>query len=184
MNNPFLIGKQIYFRPASLEDAEFITVGENCPAVRETLFLALPMDIEKEREKLRQQMASKETILFTIIDKETDRPIGQTAFVRVDYISSAAVFYIAILNPEFWGKGVGTETSQMMVDYAFETLNLNRIQLHVFAGNTAAIKIYQKVGYVKEGVLRQAMYHHGEYCDFWVMGILKKDWLKNKRRLK
>ncbi|PIS31026.1 MAG: hypothetical protein COT43_00530 [Candidatus Marinimicrobia bacterium CG08_land_8_20_14_0_20_45_22] len=181
MVNPFLIGNKCYLRPATLEDAEFISVGENCPAVRETLFLALPMDIEKEREKLRQQLASKETILFTIVDKITDQPIGQTAFVRVDYISSATVFYIAILDPEFWGKGAGTEASQMMVDYAFETLNINRIQLHVFAGNTAAIKIYQKIGYIKEGVLRQAMYHHGEYCDFWVMGILKKDRLKNKR---
>jgi RimJ/RimL family protein N-acetyltransferase len=67
-----------------------------------------------------------------------------------------------------------------MVDYAFMTLNLNRIQLHVCAENTPAIKIYERVGFQKEGVLRQAMFRKGNYVDFWVMGILRSDWLKQK----
>ncbi|OQX94766.1 hypothetical protein B6I21_08925 [candidate division KSB1 bacterium 4572_119] len=62
------------------------------------------------------------------------------------------------------------------INYAFQTLNLNRIQLHVNAKNTAAIRIYKKIGFQQEGILRQAMYKNEEYFDFLVMGILRSDW--------
>jgi len=91
-----------------------------------------------------------------------------------------ATFYIAIAEKENWNKGFGKETTQLMVDYAFDTLNFNRIQLHVSKENTRAIDVYEKIGFVNEGTLREAMYFDNRYIDFYVMGILKKDWKKNK----
>jgi RimJ/RimL family protein N-acetyltransferase len=178
LDNPFLIGKKIYLRPVEAEDAKFLSRGENDPSVRESLFLALPISLTGEQEKIEQYIKSKEAIVFTIIEKETNKPVGQTAFFRIHYISRAAIFYLAILDPVHWSKGYGSEVTQLMVDYAFKTLNLNRIQLHVCAENMPAVKIYQKAGFVKEGVLRQAMYRNGRYFDFWVMGILRCDWLQ------
>ena len=175
MYNPFLIGKKIYLRPLELADASFFCIGENNPLVRETLFLGLPINQDQQEDKLRQWINSRESIVFTIVNKKDDTPVGQTAFFRIDYISRAAIFYLAILDPSCWSHGVGTEATDLMVKYAFKTLNLNRIQLHVYAENKPAIKIYQRIGFVKEGVLRRAMFHNGEYCDFWVMGILQKD---------
>ncbi len=185
MRNPFIIGEKIYLRPLQPEDSEFICRGENDPRVRETLFLAFPSDPTRSLEKINQQIASRETIIFMLVAKENDKPVGQTAFFRLDWVSRAAVFYLALLDPAQWSKGYGYEATRLMVDYAFETLNLNRIQLHVFADNTAAVKIYQKIGFVKEGILREAMFHHDRYCDFWVMGILKADWHKShsKKRI-
>jgi RimJ/RimL family protein N-acetyltransferase len=104
--------------------------------------------------------------------------VGVTAFFRIDYVSRAAIFYLALLDPQAWSKGFGGEATRLMVDYAFATLNLHRIQLHVCAENAPAIRIYEKAGFVKEGVLRQAMYRRGGYVDFWVMGILREDWEK------
>ncbi len=181
MESPFLIGEKTYLRSVAEEDAEFISGGENNPLVRETLFIGLPTEISKIRSKIQNWIQSLESIVFIVMDKATDKPVGQSAFYRIDYLSRAAVFYLAILDPKAWGRGFGTEATRMMVDYAFETLNLNRIQLHVFAGNRPAIAIYQKVGFVQEGLLRQAMFHNNEYCDFWVMGILKSDWQKGKQ---
>ncbi|NOX64654.1 MAG: GNAT family N-acetyltransferase, partial [Chlorobi bacterium] len=66
--------------------------------------------------------------------------------------------------------------------YSFDILNLNRIQLHVAVNNPAGIKIYKRSGFVIEGTLREAMYHNNEYVDFYVMGILRKDYYKNKLR--
>lgn len=177
MENPFLIGEKIYLRPVEAEDAKFLAKGENDPMVREALFLALPVSSTTELEKVEQLIKSKDAIVLIIVEKATDQPVGQTAFFRIDYISRTAVFYIAILDPACWSKGFGSEATQLMVDYAFKTLNLNRIQLHVCAENTPAIKIYERVGFQKEGVLRQAMFRNGNYVDFWVMGILRNDWL-------
>jgi len=177
LDNPFLIGDKIYLRPAELEDAKFLFKGENDQQVRDSLFLALPMSLIIEQEKIEQFVKSREAIVLIIVEKESNESIGQTAFFRIDYISRTAIFYLAILDPTHWSKGFGSEATQMMVEYAFKTLNLNRIQLHVCAENTAAIKIYERVGFIKEGVLRQAMFRNGNYFDFWVMGILRDDWL-------
>jgi len=173
----FLNGEKIYLRPIEAEDAKFLSRGENEPIVRESLFLALPVSLTTEQEKIEQYIKSKEAIVLIIVEKETDKPVGGTAFFRIDYISRAAIFYLVILDPAYWSKGFGTEATQLMVDYAFKTLNLNRIQLHVCAENAPAIKIYQRVGFQQEGVLRQAMFRNGNYVDFWVMGILRNDWL-------
>lgn len=183
MENPFLIGEKIYLRPIEVEDAKFLSKGENNPTIRESLFLALPVSSTNEQEKVEQFIRSKDAIVLIIVEKETNQPVGQTAFFRIDYISRAAVFYIAILDPAFWSKGFGSEATKQMVEYAFKTLNLNRIQLHVCAENTPAIKIYERVGFQKEGVLRQAMFRSGQYVDFWVMGILRSDWLEKQTSL-
>ncbi len=172
-----MIGKKIYLRPVEPEDANFLSRGENHPVVRESLFLAFPVSLSAERERIDQYIKSRDSIVLTIVNPRTDQPVGQTAFFRIDYISRAAVFYLAILDPADWSKGYGSEATQLMVDYAFATLNLNRIQLHVCAENIPAIRIYERVGFIKEGVLRQAMFRNGAYVDFLVMGILRSDWL-------
>ena len=179
MDNPFLVGNKIYLSPIESKDLEFLCQTQNHPGVREALFMALPVFLETEEEKIKQYITSKDAIVLTIVEKDTNVPVGQTALLRIDYVSRAAVFYLAILRPECWSKGFGTEATQLMVDYAFDTLNLNRIQLHVYAENLLAIKIYQKVGFSREGILRQAMYRKGAYCDFWVMGLLREEWAKH-----
>jgi len=178
----FLVGEKIYLRPIEPEDAKILKKGENDPIVREALFLALPTNLAREEEKIRQYIASKQAIVLTIVERSSNLPVGQTAFFKIDYINRSTVYYLAILDPSYWSKGFGKETTRLMVNYAFKTLNLNRIQLHVYAENTPAIKIYQRVGFVKEGVLRQAMFRNGGYCDFWVMGMLRQDWMVKKNK--
>lgn len=171
-----MAGEKIHLTPVELNDAGVLTACENDPDVRHALFLAFPVAREQQEEKIRTYISSKDSIVFTIREKQSSKAIGQTAFFRLDYISRAAVFYLAILDKSCWSKGYGSEATRLMLNYAFETLNLNRIQLHVCAENPPAIKIYQKLGFVKEGVLRQAMYRDGHYVNFWVMGLLKQDW--------
>ncbi len=175
----FLRGERIHLRPLDVEaDLELFYRGENDPAVRDALFLAFPVTRSALRTRLSQQLESREAILFTICSNDPVQAVGVTAFFRLDYVSRAAIFYLALLEPQAWSKGFGGEATRLMVDYAFATLNLHRIQLHVCAENAPAIRIYEKAGFVKEGVLRQAMYRRGRYVDFWVMGILREDWEK------
>jgi RimJ/RimL family protein N-acetyltransferase len=180
MLNSFLIGDIVNLRPLELEDAHFLYLGENNPIVREALFMALPIPFIVEEEKIKRYMNSNDSIMLTIIEKTKNVPVGQTGLTRIDYIHRTAIYYLAIVEPAYWSRGLGAETTHLMIKYAFETLNLNRVQLHVCSENAPAIKIYKRVGFVKEGVLRQAMYRNGGYHDFWVMGILKKDWLAQK----
>jgi len=174
----FLQGEGIYLRPYAEGDLELVQFGKNDPRVRESLFLALPQTMEQVRAEMASWSTSKEIVLFTICSAAEGKPVGQTALVRIDLISRAAVFYIAIYDAEEWAKGYGGEAARMMVAYAFDQLNLNRIQLHVSCENTHAVAAYKKAGYSIEGTLRQAMYHHDHYVDFYVMGILRQEYYR------
>jgi len=175
-NGLFLRGQNIVLRPFDPDDAILFCQGENDPDIRETLFLAFPVNVDQIRARIIAQINSQNAVLLTITNKATNTAIGQTAFFRIDPISRSAIFYLALLDKSQWSQGLGTEATQLMVDYGFNTLNLHRIQLHVFKDNEAAVRIYTKIGFQTEGVLRDAMYHHGKYCDFLVMGCLKNEW--------
>lgn len=174
----FKEGNKVYLRPYRESDLELVEFGKNNADVRETLFLFAPVTAEQVKAEMNAWSNSKEIMLFTICSRENDEPVGQTAFVRIDYVSRAAVFYLAIYDPKFWSKGFGGEATRLMVEYGFEILNLNRIHLHVCAENPNAIEAYKKVGFQIEGTLRQAMYHYNRYIDFYVMGALREDYYK------
>jgi RimJ/RimL family protein N-acetyltransferase len=102
--------------------------------------------------------------------------IGNAGLHNIEAVTNAAEYGIMIGNKDFWHKGLGQETTRLMLKHGFENLNLNRIYLYVFVDNTRAIKVYESAGYVKEGVLRQAMYKNGLYNDIVVMSVLHSEW--------
>ncbi len=172
----FCEGKNIYLRPYTEEtDLEMFYLGENNSAVRDTLFLYSPLTKNDAKEKINEWISKSENKIFTICDSETAIPIGITGLFRVDQISRSGVFYIAIYNPKFWSKGYGKEATQLVLQYSFNVLNLNRIQLHVATSNTKGVKAYKSEGFTIEGTLREAMYHNNEYVDFYVMSILREE---------
>lgn len=175
-HSTFISGKKILLRPYISADALLFCRGENDPEVRETLFLAFPINVDQIHERIQSQIKAQNAVVFSIADKTTQAAVGQTAFFRIDPISRSAIFYLAILDKTRWSQGLGSEATRLMIEYGFNTLNLHRIQLHVFKNNRPAIRIYEKTGFKTEGLLREAMYQHGKYCDFLVMGCLKDEW--------
>lgn len=179
MNSPskkeFISGEKIYLRAFQDSDLDKICRLENHPDPRNTLFYSKPITLEEQNTKVQSFINDPNTIILIICDKKSSEAIGETAFFRIDWVSRAAIFYIGIADKKNWSKGYGSETTRLMIKYAFDTLNLNRIQLHVAIENLPAVKVYEKCGYQIEGRLREAMFHNGKYSDFYVMGILKRD---------
>ncbi len=178
MKNPFLIGKSVYLRAPEPGDETVIALSENHPEPRENLFYALPTGTVEQKERLVREQADPHILIMIICLKHNDQIIGKTGFYRIDWVGRMAVYYIAIAESSNWQKGYGSEVTGLMMDYAFNTLNLNRVQLHVFKGNAAAVKVYKNTGFQIEGTLREAMYHNGRYGDFYVMGLLRRDYSK------
>lgn len=179
--NLFLSGEKVILRPYEPGDEVVYARLENHPDSRRTLYYALPVTTLAHKEKTEKFLNDPNTILLTICSAEDGTAIGQTAFFRIDWVGRMATFYIGIADTGNRSKGAGSETTKLMVDYAFETLNLNRVHLHVAVKNKAAVHVYQKTGFIIEGTLREAMYNEGEYADFYVMGILKSDWIKIRK---
>ncbi|MBU0475388.1 MAG: GNAT family N-acetyltransferase [Bacteroidetes bacterium] len=177
--NKFIASENIYLRAyEETSDLDLLHFGKNSSEVRDTLFLFSPVTKKQVAEEMEKLVAAKENELFTICESSTNIPIGVTGLFRIDFISRAAIFFIAIYNPEFWSKGYGKEATKLILKYSFDILNLNRIQLHVAKSNVKGVKAYEKAGFKIEGTLREAMYHNNEYIDFYVMGILRKEYYK------
>ena len=177
----FYSGENIYLRPYNeLLDLDLFYFGENNQEVRETLFLHSPLSKNEAKDKMDGWISKSENKIFTICETESNIPIGITGLYRIDFVSRVAVFYIAIYNPDFWSKGYGTETTKLVLNYSFDILNLNRIELHVSTANMKGLKAYEKAGFVIEGTLREAMYHNNEYIDFYVMAILRKEFYEKQ----
>lgn len=181
MKNPFLVGKKIYLRPLEREDAATFTPWVNDYEVTRTLVLHRPMNLAQEEEFIDRVAQSQQDVVFGIALKKDDRLIGNTALHRIQSRSRSAAFGIMIGDKTEWNQGHATEATTLVVGYGFETLNLNRIWLHVYEDNGGGKRVYEKAGFRTEGVLRQENYRDGRYWDTIVMGILREEWDRRGR---
>lgn len=173
-HSTFLIGERITLRSLGPDDVPMLSLCANHPETRFPLFEFLPRSDRELLDTIRRWEDDPHTIMLTICERETGRAVGQTGLVRIDWVSGAAIFFIAIGDPADWSKGFGGEATRLICDFAFETLNLQRIQLHVWANNEPAIRAYERAGFEREGTLRRAMFHAGSHEDFLVMAKLRK----------
>ena len=176
MTNPYLIGDRIYLRPLERADAPTVVAWFNDPEVRRYLQVYRPMSVQAEEEFLEKLGRDETHLALGIALKETDQLIGAAGLKDIDFKNRHAAFGITIGVPTEWGKGHGTEATALIVRHAFLAMNLNRVWLHVYEFNTRGMRAYEKVGFRKEGVLRQDTYRDGRYWDTIVMGILRADW--------
>jgi RimJ/RimL family protein N-acetyltransferase len=102
--------------------------------------------------------------------------IGNCGFFDINWRTRCAEVGIFIGEKSCWNKGYGTEVMQLMLRHGFETLNLNRIILHVDADNLGGIRAYEKAGFIHEARLRQANFREGKYCDDLIMSVLCSEW--------
>jgi len=87
---------------------------------------------------------------------------------------SAALGYC--LAEAAWGRGYATEAAHGVLDWAFGTLDLNRVQAETDTRNLASARVLEKLGFVREGTLREDCIVAGEVSDSWVFGLLRREW--------
>jgi ribosomal-protein-alanine N-acetyltransferase len=176
MRNPFLIGAKVYLRPLDLEDVAALTTWLNDPEVTRFLRVHRPLTRMAEEAFLRKISDSEHDVVLGIVLREPEQFIGVAGLHHLDVRNRHAEFGIAIGEKTVWGGGCGTEATQLMVRYAFDVLNLNRIWLHVGEDNERAVRVYEKLGFRTEGRLRQDTFRAGRYGDSLVMAVLREEW--------
>ncbi|MGD8566061.1 MAG: GNAT family protein [Candidatus Bathyarchaeota archaeon] len=131
----------------------------------------------KETWKLRKEKKAFQFAITTLKDKKL---IGGAGLFNFHWTSRSAEVGIGIYNPEYWGKGYGVESLNLVLGFAFQNLNLNRVELEVFDFNKRAYKCYRKVGFNEVGRKREALFMEGQYHDAIIMDILKDEWMKKQ----
>jgi RimJ/RimL family protein N-acetyltransferase len=80
------------------------------------------------------------------------------------------------LDDAAWGQGYATEAARAVLQWAFDTLDLNRVQAETDTRNAASARVLEKLGFVREGTLREDCVVNGEVSDSWVYGLLRRQW--------
>ena len=171
-------GKLVNLRSPEMDDLERNTRWVNDREV--TRFLSMRYEISRAAEEawLRDRIAkpmSYEAPFFAIETKEGVH-IGNTNLFDVMPEDRRCELGIMIGDKSYWSKGYGTDALRTLVGFAFDEMNLNRVQLFVFDFNERAQAAYRKAGFVEEGRRRQALYTEGAYHDIVVMAILRDEW--------
>ncbi|WP_135826219.1 GNAT family N-acetyltransferase [Halorussus ruber] len=170
----FLRGDQITLRTVEEDDIEFLRDSINLPEVRAGLTTALPLNAEQEREYFEEQISNREDVNLAIC--HDDEIVGTIGLHDLDQRAGNCEIGLW-LAPEFHGRGYGTEASRVLTDYAFRELRMHRVVARVLASNEASARIWEKLGFEKEGVHRDEAFTDGEHVDVRYFGVLEDEWL-------
>ncbi len=124
---------------------------------------------------LEELQASPNAFLFGIRPPEGDDLIGIADLSDIEWPHGTAWLAIG-LGPAHWDQGYGQEALRLLLDFGFWELNLYRVQLTVFSYNPRAIRVYEKLGFQREGVFRQAVHRDGQRHDMLLYGLLRPEW--------
>ena len=113
---------------------------------------------------------------WAIVLKDSKKMIGTCGFTRIDESNSTAeIGYV--INPEYWGEGIATEAAKRVLEFAFDVLNVNRVEARFLFGNEASLRVMNKIGMKFEGYIRESLYVKGKYRTVGVSSILRREYL-------
>ena len=174
-----LIGKRIRLRAVEKEDLPRFVAWLNDPEVNRHLLLATPLSLTHEEqwyERILQQHSAEQPLVIERDSPEGWTPIGNLGLHVIDWVNRCAELGIFIGDKTYWNQGYGREAIELLLQYGFNSLNLNRIYLRVDETNPGGIRCYEHAGFVHEGRQRQAKFEDGHYIDLLLMSVLRSEW--------
>ena len=177
MSNAYLMGQKVRLEPFNPEtemifweewdcDSEFKRLLDDVPASM------MSASIAKEHFEENQGDGA----LFMVHTLDDDKVIGFIELGGFDWAARNGWVGIGIGDRDYRGKGYGTEAMQLLLKYAFDNLNLHRVNLCVFSYNERAIRSYEKSGFRYEGTQREVIFKEDQRWDIIDMGILRGEW--------
>ena len=179
-----LKGKRLVLRPFRVTDAPHFVEWFNDQEVVRNLYSYLPIN-EVAEEKWINHIMEERLPVFTIeaiMPCDERKVIGNCGLIDMHQKDRNAEFGIMIGAKSFWGQEYGTEAANLIINYGFKTLNLHKIKSVAYEFNARSIKIHEKLGFSKEGYLKDHVYIDGNYHGVIVFGLLKKDWEKTEKK--
>lgn len=136
--------------------------------------IPFPSSLSDEQRWLEQQTSyTRGEYQFAIEDGGGDL-VGRCGVIRLDWKNRVAEVAIMLGTP-YRGRGYGTEAMALLTAFCFREMNLHKVKVSVFDFNAAAIRCYEKCGFVREGVLREEIFRDGAYRDVVLMARMAEE---------
>lgn len=163
-----------YLREISKKDVSIINSWRNDRSVVSSLgapFRYIDNSID-ERWIDNYYLNRSSVVRLSICDKKTDTAVGVVYLLNIDWVARNCEFAIMIGDTSHQGRGIGEYATKLTIKHAFNDLNLHRVYLTLLEENTRAFKLYTKVGFKKEGLLRHAVFKNGQYLNLIQMSLI------------
>lgn len=178
---PQIVGRLVALRRPHPNDLpSVVSWYRDREIARLTRYQARPMSQAEVERFFELRMLAPDALAYSIVELPDRRLVGFTTFSSLDGDNGSVLFHITIGERDAWGRGLGTEVTELMLGHAFERLGLHRVGLSVFSYNLRAIRAYEKAGFRIEGRQREAILRDGIYWDEIQMGVLAPEWLEHR----
>ncbi|MGM0878322.1 MAG: GNAT family N-acetyltransferase [Bacillota bacterium] len=142
-------------------------------------------DMQSFVEEALEKKCLGEEFPFVILLRENNKVIGSTRFLGISHPNKNLEIGWTWLNPSVWRTNINTECKYLLLEYCFETLKLIRVQFKTDERNVRSQKAIERIGGVKEGILRNHMIRQdGSYRNSVFYSIIEQDWVNTKQKLK
>ena len=178
-NIVFRKGNKVILRPVLESDVPQFQVWMNDPEVTNFLSAYMPISFKEEQdwfEKVSRPINNNVTL--AIVDMENNKLIGTIGLHKVNMKDGIATTGTSIGDKEYWGKGYGTEAKMLLLEFAFNEMNLRKIYSDVIQFNKRSLAYARKCGYKEEARLPKHFYHKGKYWDKVILAVYRNQWEK------
>jgi len=171
-----LKGKNIVLRAIESSDLQFLKDMINDPEIEKMVVgWSFPISSQDQENWYAHQKVNENIVrLIVELDK---KPVGLVSLNNIDWKNRKATTAIKLHSTCPKRMGVGTDALNVLLHYAFEELNLNRLEAAWIVYNQASENLHLKCGWKIEGVQRKAIFKNGEYHDLKIAGIMKNEYL-------
>jgi diamine N-acetyltransferase len=169
-----LHGRRVRLRAVERTDLPTFVQWFNDPLIQRRLGRVEPLSLAEEERWFEALQRSKTDVVYAIV--VGDELVGNCGLHRIDWRHRGAQLGIVIGDEACRGQGLGSDAVGTLVHYAFANLGLHRIELEVLSENDVARRCYERLGFVAEGVRRDARYIDGAFRDLILMRLLRPEW--------
>lgn len=164
--------EKVTLAPFTWEQAQEYLSWVNQEEIAHWVTRSLPVSPLEHQRWYESLMQRQDCVVFSVTENESGSYLGNVWLWGVHPVHRSAELRI-LLGPTVKGKGYGSEACKGLVRFAFRDLNLNKVFLYVLSHNVAAVRAFEKSGFVTEGILAQEFYVAGKYEDALRMSILR-----------
>ena len=174
-------GKLVRLRAYDRSDIDFLMRWTSDDEVMQFLGPGrIPNTRAFQEQQIEDAIRPDSTAKIFVIETLGSEAIGECGLRNFDWVSHNAELIITIGDKRYWGKGYGTDAVSLLLQLAFDRLNLHSVNLTTHGTNERAIRCYEKCGFVREGLFRERTFVRGSYVDVVAMGVLRSEYEKRR----
>lgn len=170
-----LKGKYVILRPVEEHDLPLLVCWRNDPESRRFFFSPFLISLGGQKKWYEELQSDRSRILF-MIETVEGTTVGTIGLEKIDWRNQHAAIGQFLLAAEHRGLGYAEEAGRLLIQYAFQELNLHRLYSEIFAWNRPVIEWDKFYGFQEEGVLRQAVFSGGMFQDVVILSLLREEW--------